>query len=148
MRDEEEGYYHIAKSKRMELVAEKGFLGADLILKKESIERIKAHPVRHLLMTIPVGFRLMMNPMFSVFYIGVYALFCLAVWKAVRRGDWILTALFASPFMLFAFNALATHGLPRYNGHAAPLLIFGAVTGWCFIKDTGNSGGNQFSLRN
>ena len=141
MRDEAEGYYNIAKRKQQKLTREMGPLKADLLLKKQALDRIKAHPVRHLLTTLPVGFRLMMNPMFSILYIPVYLLFGLAVYLGVKKRNWLLVAVLASPLMLFCFNALTTHGLARYNGPGAPLLIFGAMTGWSLWRREKNPHG-------
>lgn len=129
IRYEEEGAYYKAKVKFSELAAEFGVAEADRLLKEEAIQRIKEHPVRHLLLCIPITFRLMMNPMFSILWIGVYALFGFAVYFALRKRAWSLLAVLAFPSALFCFNTLVSHGLTRYNGQAAPLLIFGAVVG-------------------
>ncbi|BCS87536.1 hypothetical protein [Pseudodesulfovibrio sediminis] len=103
-------------------------------LMQGALETMKAHPVRHLLTAIPIAFRGMMNPTFSLFYIGVYFLFMLAVYKALVGKQWIVATLLATPLGLFGFNAMVTHGLPRYSEQAAPLLILGVVIGYCLKK--------------
>ncbi|QJB55672.1 hypothetical protein [Pseudodesulfovibrio sp. zrk46] len=132
----ETGIYRTAKNKMAALADEKGELAADLQLKKEGIERILQNPWKHLRMCIPIAFRLMMNPMFSVLYIGVYYLFFLTIYRSLGRHDWLLAALLASPVALFGLNVLASHGLPRYNGPAAPLLVLGAVLAFALPSKT------------
>ena len=140
-RDDPEGVYRTARKHREELAREMSFsdektrVEVNFRLLDESLKVIKAHPVRHLLTSIPVAFRSMMNPLFSVLYIAVYVLYLQAVWRALRRRDWLLAVLLASPLALFGFNWLATHGLPRYSEQAAPLLVFGALMGWLRRKD-------------
>ena len=139
-RDDPEGVYKTAQHQREELARELGLQGEEAMLvvnfrvMDEALRRMAEHPVRHLLVSIPIAFRSMMNPLFSVLYIGVYYLFLLAVFRALRDRNWSLAVLLASPLALFGCNWLATHGLPRYSEQAAPLLVFGAIMGYSLRK--------------
>lgn len=147
-REDPEGVYRTARKQRVEmgqeLLRELGQDAGDrdenlrvelsFRVMERSLAVIKAHPVRHLLTSIPIAFRSMMDPLFSVLYIAVYYLFLLAVFKALRNREWLAAVLLGSPLALFGFNWLATHGLPRYSEQAAPLLVFGAILGYYFRK--------------
>lgn len=130
VRDDKNGLYHLSRVEYNQLYKQKGPLKADSILKRRAIHNILAHPIRHLLMSIPIGFRLMMNPMLSILYIPVYFLFVYAVFFSFRNKNSFLFMVLFPTFAMFIFNSLATHGLTRYNGAYAPILIFGAVIGF------------------
>lgn len=130
IRYEPESVYQKSQEKKRRLMAIHGLVETDTIMKKEALGTIKANPVRHLLMSIPIGFRLMMNPVFSVLYVGVYVLFCYAFIASIKYRQWLLPTVLASTMGLFGFNMLATHGLARYNEVASQILIFGAIVGW------------------
>lgn len=134
MRDEPTGVYQQAQTKKLARIKELGLVKANSSLQNEALARIAEHPVKHLLMCIPVAFRLMMNATFSIFYIGVYYLFCLAIYRSLRIKNWPVAILLGSPMALFCFNTLVTHGLTRYNEQATPLLVLGAIVGWHMKK--------------
>jgi len=135
VRHDEDSVYQHARARREflakkhDLKGENGLLELNNLLMVEAKQRILENPVRHLLTSIPIAYRTMMNPTFSVLYIGVYFLFMFAVYKTIRNKEWLLAVLLASPFALFGFNWLVTHGLPRYSEQATPLLVLGAVMG-------------------
>lgn len=145
LRDAPEGVYRTSKKRRAEIIRESGVSGEyaavewDRLAIEDALGIIKAHPVRHLLTSLPIAFRSMMNPMFSILYIYVYYLFIMGVWRSIVNREWVLATLFASPLALFGFNVLVTHGLPRYSEQAAPLLMLGAVVGYCLKSRTPKS---------
>ncbi|GEM_PF-2767089 len=132
MRDDPAGVYHKQKAYR-KLMSRKydRFIDFSRALRAEAVQLILQHPVRHILMCIPVAYRGMMNGTFSVFYIAVYALFGYGLWKAIRHSQWVVCSLLASPFFVYCFNMSVTHGLTRYNEQVTPLLVLGAIVGYC-----------------
>lgn len=136
MRMSPDGYYSIAKKKREKIVIEKGgIIEADAHLKQEALARIKENWGHHLMMTLPMGLRLMGHPVFGVLYVPVYIFFILGAYYTLRNKDWGLLAILSPPLVLFCFNVLATHALPRYNAVATPIFIFGAVVGFIFYRE-------------
>lgn len=132
MRDDPAGVYRQQKEYRVRMApGYERFIDFSRALRAEAVGLILQHPVRHVLMCIPVAYRGMMNATFSVFYIGVYALFGYALWRNVRRGQWLVPSLLAGPFFVYCFNAFLTHGLPRYNEQTTPVLVLGAIIGFC-----------------
>ncbi|MGL1862006.1 MAG: hypothetical protein OCC46_05720 [Pseudodesulfovibrio sp.] len=130
MRDEPTGVYQGTQTKKHAMIKKYGVIETNSILQREALARMMEHPVKHLLMSIPVAFRLMMNATGSVLYIGVYYLFFFALYKSLRTKNWIICVLLASPIALFCMNTLLSHGLTRYNEQATPLLVLGAIIGW------------------
>lgn len=130
LRDEPGQPYRMGKGRWKMLKDRDGLAAADAALKKEGLLRIAQHPFRHLLTTIPIGYRSMMGHTFSVFNLVFYYYFLWAVFGAFKRKDWLLSALLASPLALFGFNAFVTHGVARYNEVATSLLFVGAVVGF------------------
>lgn len=101
----------------------------DSHLMKISIRRILDNPVRHLLVSIPLGYRSLQDPTFSVFNLVVYAFFLYSVVHYMRSRKWMMLCLFVPVLVIVGFNALVTHGLPRYTWPLTPLVWVGALAG-------------------
>ena len=97
-------------------------------MQKISIEQFFAHPIKEVLVTIPILWRGIfyshgLNIALSYNFIrctGVFSLiyflsFIILVILTIKNRRWDLFCLISIPLYLFALNALATHGLPRYN---------------------------------
>jgi 4-amino-4-deoxy-L-arabinose transferase-like glycosyltransferase len=91
---------------------------AEQEVQKRAVELIRAHPLRHIAMTLPFLWR------GAPFIAPLLALFALAamLW---RRYDLIVYMLPAIGSV--AFHAFATHNLPRYNAPAWPIITVLAV---------------------
>lgn len=95
----------------------------------ESKKRILAHPIRHILVSIPIAFRGMMDGTLSLFNLPIYFFFVYAFFMGIKRKNWLLAATLAPAGALLAFNALATHGHPRYSGQVVSIVWVGALAG-------------------
>ncbi|SKA82531.1 hypothetical protein SAMN02745704_01571 [Paucidesulfovibrio gracilis DSM 16080] len=98
-------------------------------LRSLAIQRILEHPVRHLLVSIPIGFRNIQDPTFSVFMVLVYGMYAYGMVAALRQRRFDMVCALLAVIPLVSFNALVTHGLPRYSWQITPLVWSGALCG-------------------
>jgi len=135
-------FYQIARARRAQLWRKLGdgrtpwwqgpSQAADVILKREAMEKIKADPGRHLLATIPFAWRghsvesgfefgsasIKWPPLNLVYWTAL----AVALVASLRRRDWAMLYLFAPTVFLFGIQSLLTHNLPRYNQPLVPML--------------------------
>jgi hypothetical protein len=102
----------------------------DKTLMSVALKRILEHPVRHLLVSIPIGYRSLQDPTFSVFNLVVFFYFVYAFFSCLRGREYVVCCLLAPAAALVCFNALVTHGLPRYTWQLVPIVWTGALYGW------------------
>lgn len=107
----------------------------DKLLMKISINRIFEHPIKHILVSIPIGYRSLQDPTFSVFNLVVFFFFFYAFGKALFRKKYEICCLLVPAIALVCFNALVTHGLPRYTWQVIPIVWIGAFAGFSMWRE-------------
>ena len=119
----EGGFVQLARARRRALNDElKDSSAADERLFEESMRKIREHPVRHLLATLPIGYRgLYVKSPLSVCLL-LWIVFFTALMVAARAGDWAAVAALTPALMSFLFHAFLTHNIPRYNSVLIPAL--------------------------
>ncbi|HKY03075.1 MAG TPA: hypothetical protein VJM53_11040 [Burkholderiales bacterium] len=118
-------YYYRAKATRAPILAALNAAGhpnplaeADAQLQKEAIQRIKADPGKHLVMTLPFMFR------GAIF---MFPFFCVMLIYAWRRREIPLIGYVLPSFGLICFYALVSHFIMRYANPSAPIVAVCAV---------------------
>jgi hypothetical protein len=105
-------YYRRARAEREKLEQKLSGAAADAELQKRAMELILAHPIKHLLMTVPFLWR------GAPFIAPLLAFFAIT---AIRWRRYDLIAYMLPAIAMVAFFAAATHNIPRYNEPAQPV---------------------------
>lgn len=101
----------------------------DKALMDIAIKRILETPLRHLLVSIPIGYRCLQDPTLSVFNLLIYFFFAYAFFTSLKKKEYTISCILIPPIALISFNALVTHGLPRYSWQLVPVVWIGALWG-------------------
>lgn len=112
--------------------AELGSVHAAARIRQEALRQMLGEPTRHLAATVPLAWRGLfietnpqwlraLNPALPLNLLLAAALAWLAL-RAIRGADWPLLGYLAPALFLFAFHALWTENLPRFNAPALPIL--------------------------
>ncbi len=102
---------------------------ADKVLMDESMERILSHPIRHLLVTVPIAYRGMVDGNLGVLNIIVYVFYFMGLIHCLRTRNYPALALLLPGLALIGFNSLLTHGNSRYNSALITIVWIGAMMG-------------------
>ena len=128
--------YLKARHRRSELIKKYGgYTRADKIQLNEALGKIRSHPGKHLMASLPFGFRGLFAKqglrgpfLFSVFFF----MFALSIYA--RHRDLFL--IFLPGVFSFAFYALVSVCEPRYNMPIIPMLYVASIVGfhWVYLK--------------
>jgi len=119
-RDEE-----MAKHRRQELLMQYGSMAvADKVQLSEALQKIKAHPIKHLLMCFPLAIRGLGGVI--PFTVGLSTLGLLVAFSVFRRRGDIGSILVVSLFS-YGFCTMWSHNLARYNIPIVPMIYVGVV---------------------
>jgi 4-amino-4-deoxy-L-arabinose transferase-like glycosyltransferase len=125
-----EGYYRRGKALTGIVNKEKvrTRYGLDEVMRQRSINEFLSHPVKEMLVSIPIFWRgifysqgLKVWPLYDfimnagVFSITYFLSFLILIILTIKNRIWELFSIISMPLYLFILNALATHGLSRYN---------------------------------
>lgn len=95
---------------------------ADAALQHEALAKILRHPLRHMAVTLPVAYRGIFVARTAALSFALWACLFVAGYVGLRRRDAPTMAALLPALFCFAFHALATHNIPRYNFIAIPTL--------------------------
>jgi 4-amino-4-deoxy-L-arabinose transferase-like glycosyltransferase len=125
--------YQKAKGRRRELIEQSGKMRlADKAQLSEALQKIRAHPFKHLLMCFPLAMRGLGGIIPCV--VGLGALVLMAAFSVSRRRLDV-GALLLPIFFSFGFCTLFTHNLARYNLPIIPLVYVCVVlSGWFLFR--------------
>jgi len=124
-RKNDHGFYNRGRSRRIELIAKyKNPPLADKILIEEAKDKIKTHPIRHTLVSIPFAFR---GTCIGKVYPLLFAL-CLGLFFiALKNKDIRLVGILLPTMYSYGFYSLLTHNIPRYNIPSVPIVWISTV---------------------
>lgn len=129
------GYYQLGRAVRDRIGDECPQI--DLEVRSTAFSEILKHPFRHILTTLPLGWRglfvesgyMLFRP-FSMRVISsvgvsiIYFVFLfIAVFLYVRKKMWQLLVITFPAIYLYGLNSFITHNLPRYNQPLIPVLV-------------------------
>lgn len=117
--------YQNAKRRREQLLEQYGSMGeADKIQLSEALKKIRAHPVKHLLMCLPLAMRGFGGVV--PFAMGLGALGLLAA-HALFRRRWDVGAVLLPSLFSYGFCTALTHNVARYNIPIVPMVYVSLV---------------------
>lgn len=134
--DSDTGISGEVKKRKMEVFAQhENKALADKVLMRESVKRIFSHPVRHLLVTIPIAYRGMVDGNLGVLNIIVYVFYFIGLIHCLRTRNYPALSILLPGLALIGFNSLLTHGNSRYNSALITIVWMGAMIGVGSIVD-------------
>jgi len=116
-----------ARGRRNELIEQYGSYSiADAVQLREALDKIKSHPVRHLLACLPYGFRGtfakkgLRGPILFAMFFGII------FWAFIKRREDVLIGLAAALFS-FGFTTFVSLNEPRFNIPLIPMLYVASL---------------------
>jgi len=140
-RSNSSGYYKRGRAVR-DAILEKSehrreTAAVDRQTKKEAIGKILRHPFRHILVTLPLGWRglfvesgYVLRAPFTVAVVSSIAIslayfgsFFFLAFSSIKRRRWELFAIILPGLYLYGMHSFFTHSLARYNDPLIPVLV-------------------------
>lgn len=125
-------FQQLNRNYRERMTAKFGATATDRKLKKEAIDKIVRHPVRHLAACLPIGYRGLMVSNVPISFVLFVSFFMFILYACWTRNMPLLFLISPSLFT-FAFHTFLTHGLSRYNVPMIPTLIVVTLALWFFM---------------
>lgn len=140
-RSNPDGHYRVGRAVRNELIRNAGVKGEtaeiDKKLRKIAMKKILSHPFKHILVTLPIGWRgifaerayMLMAP-FSlsvaspvVINFAYFGSLLFLVISSLRKRRHELFAITLPAIYLYGMNSFFTHNIPRYTQPNIPIFV-------------------------
>jgi len=129
-RGNENGFYQIGRSGRTRLnIKYQNAPLADKILIQDAIDRIKSHPIKHILVSIPMAFR---GTCVQAIYPFMFLIFLTLFFLGLKNANIKLVGVFLPSIYSYVFYSLFSHNIPRYNIPIIPIVWIGVVL-FCYF---------------
>lgn len=137
-----QSFYRKARDQRSELVKASNLPRennqVNNQLKEAALEQIAAHPLKHLVVTLPIAWRgLFVEEGFSlkipllplsvnsptIISLLYFASLAYTAFLSVKEKSWQMFALILPALFLYGIHSLLTHNIPRFNAPLIPIFI-------------------------